>query len=145
DEADRPARRDEDVLWRDRAVDDAVSVRDLQRVEDLLGNAENGGFVEVFALDGLREGLRFDPASHDERRAIRVGAVCTDGDHARVVEAVRRIRAAHEEHARALVLCDVADHDLQDGALAAVTWALYRLVRRCDVPGAEEPQETPAL
>ncbi len=63
-------RGDEDILWLDVAVDDALCVSGLQRIGYLDGETEQFVDLEGFGRDGVLEGLPLHQLHGNERLAI---------------------------------------------------------------------------
>src|SRR5262245_59265730 len=77
--------RQEDVLWLERAVDEAALVRRFERLRDLLRDIQRLGPRQANdAREPRRQGLAFEQLHHQERRTVGQQAEIEQLDQVRV-------------------------------------------------------------
>ena len=130
----------------DRAVHDAVSVRDLQRVEHLLGEPQRRRLAHrPLGRDELADRPSVDPRANDERLPFVVRSVGNHGDDTGVLEAAGRVGGAHELTLGALVLSQRPQEHTEHAARRTVVRTARRFVRRRRRTYPEEPLDAPPL
>ncbi len=89
-------------------MNDAVGMRDLEDVEELLGHLQNALLVRLVHPNEAGDRLRLVERPDRERSAILVQAVRGHGHGPRMGEAARRVSCTEEVASRARALGDIA-------------------------------------